>query len=219
MSISSVAEESALRLTRPAAAKPSIADVVAAAAAHATAAVSSGASPGEAAQQGRVAGQGAQARDAEATTPASPLAQLIKYIPTETIAIYIAVQGALGDVSIPTGGKVSSADFTSRWVWFWIMLGLTVLLTGGLSYRAQKNTNPAARFKLPIFDVLASGAAFAVWALSLPGTPLRDIKGYDYNAWNSVLILFGTVAIATTAHVLGKTVTWSKVVETGQPAA
>jgi hypothetical protein len=151
---------------------------------------------------------------AEASTSSSYLTQLVKYIPTESITLYVAVQGALGDITLPKGGKVSDADFTSRWVWVWVMLAATALLTVGLSYRSQKNVNRAATFKVPYFDVLAASSAFMVWSLSLPNTPLRDIKGYDYTSWNSVIILAGTVVITTTAYVLGKTVTWTKVAST-----
>jgi hypothetical protein len=142
------------------------------------------------------------------------LATLVKYIPTESIALYVAIQAALGEPSVRTGGKISDADFTSRWMWMWAILALTALMTTGLSYRAQKNANGKAPFIFPIFDVLAAGAAFAVWALALPSTPLRDFAGYDYSAWSSVLILGGTIAIASSAYVLGKTVTWTKVVDT-----
>jgi hypothetical protein len=144
------------------------------------------------------------------STSAGPLATLVKYIPTETITLYVAILAALGDISVPNGGKISDANFASRWIWVWVMVAVTVLLTLGLSYRSQKNTS-AARFRIPYFEVTASAAAFVVWALSLPTTPLRDIAGYDYSAWNSVIILGGTIAIATTSYVLGKNVTWQKV--------
>jgi hypothetical protein len=172
VSISSIAEDTALRLTPPAAAP---------------------------ADTGGVA--------------ASPLAQLVKYIPTETITLYVAVQAALGDLAAPQGQSVSDANFTGRWIWMWLMFGITVVLTTALSYRSQKNANQAAPFKLPYFDVLAAGAAFLVWALALPSTPLRDFSGYNYNAWDTVIILGGTITIATAAYVLGKNVSWQKVVD------
>ena len=40
-----------------------------------------------------------------------------------------------------------------------------------------------------------------------------DIGGYDYSAWNSVVILGGTIAISTAAYIFGKSVTWTKVVD------
>lgn len=216
MSISSIADESALRLTASRAATPQVAKAVAAAAAAAAGAAAGGAAQDVAIQKGHDAAASATQDDGQASSTSSgPLAQLVKYIPTETITLYIAILAALGDISAPKNGKLSDADFSSRWAWMWIMVVVTLALTLGLSYRSQKDATKGAalKFKLPYFDVLAAGVAFVVWALSLPSTPLRDISGYNYSAWNSVIILAGTVIIATTAYVLGKTVSWHKVVD------
>jgi hypothetical protein len=192
MSISSMAEDAALRLAPPPSA-PLVASV----------------------RGGHRESEPPPAAAAPSTSP-SPLATLVKYIPTETITLYVAVLAALGDVRVPKNGKISDANFASHWIWMWVLAGVTVLLTLGLSYRAQKNSakDKSARFKVPYFDISAAFAAFIVWALSLPSTPLRDIAGYDYSAWNSVIILGGTIAIATTAYVFGKTVSWQKVLDT-----
>jgi hypothetical protein len=188
VSISSVAEDTALRLTPAATPAPSAVNL---------------ASTGQ---------QTVVPPDAAVASP-SPLAQLVKYVPTETITLYVATQAALGDLIAPTGRQISDANFTSRWIWMWIMFVITLVLTTALSYRSQKNANKAARFRMPYFDVSAAGASFLVWALSLPSTPLRDFSGYNYNAWDTVIILGGTVGIATVAYVLGKTVSWQKVVD------
>jgi hypothetical protein len=135
---------------------------------------------------------------------------LVKYIPTETLALYIALQAALGDVPLPASGKISDADFGRQWTAAWIMLGVTAFLAVGLSYRSQKNANRRAPFKFPFFEMLAASAAFLIWSLSLPSTPLRSIAGYDYSVWNSFIILAGTTAIAVLAYVLGKTVSLKK---------
>jgi hypothetical protein len=207
VSISSIAEDTALRLTPSAA--PSVVKVATTAAEATAAAMADGASKAEAIQHGQ---QAIAPPDAAASSP-SPLAQLVKYVPTETITLYVAVQAALGDLVAPKGKSISDANFTSRWVWMWIMFGITLALTTALSYRSQKNANKTAPFRMPYFDVAAAGAAFLVWALSLPSTPLRDISGYNYNAWDTVIILGGTVGIATAAYVMGQTVSWQKVVD------
>ncbi len=205
MSLASVAQQSALRVGAPRASRE---QVIASAADAAQAAVVEGKSATEVAEVVKET-----AKDTAATTPpsvpSSPLSQLVTYIPTETLTLYVALQAALGDVAAPQGGKVSDADFTARWAWTWILFIVTLLLAVGLSYRAQRNID-VVKFKLPVFEALAAGAAFLVWALALPSTPLRDIEGFDYTAWNSFIILGGTVAISTVAYVLGKSVSWTK---------
>lgn len=205
MSLASVAQQSALRVGAPRASRE---QVIASAADAAQAAVVEGKSATEVAEVVKET-----AKDTVATTPpsvpSSPLSQLVTYIPTETLTLYVALQAALGDVAAPQGGKVSDADFTARWAWTWILFLVTLLLAVGLSYRAQRNID-VVEFKLPVFEALAAGAAFLVWALALPSTPLRDIEGFDYTAWNSFIILGGTVAISTVAYVLGKSVSWTK---------
>jgi hypothetical protein len=213
MSISSIAQDSALRLATPKPAELSLEEIAGTAATTAAAAVTKGTSQETAVEEGKLA---AQAAKAEGTPPptsvsADPLAQLVKYIPTETITIYVAVQAALGEVHTPANGSISDADFGSRWIWLVAILAITLALTAGLSYRAQKDAQAGTKFTWPVFEVLAAGAAFLVWALSLPSTPLRDIRGYNYSAWNSVIILVGTVGIAAAAYVFGKTVSWQKI--------
>jgi len=160
-------------------------------------------------------------------TPAvspSPLAILTKYIPTETITLYVAVQAAMGEIEPPAGQDISSGDFLARWIWVGVMLCVTFLLSLGFIYRAQlepyksvaKESRPADWFHWPWFELSATSAAFLVWALSLPQTPLQDFAWYDYNAWNSVLVLGGTVLIGAAAYVLNKTVAWTKVVNVSE---
>ena len=75
-----------------------------------------------------------------------------------------------------------------------VPLGPRVLDVLGLSYRAQRNANSSVQW--PWFEMFASGAAFLVWAFSLPSTPLRDLPWYDYGAWNSFVILVGSIGIS-----------------------
>ena len=97
--------------------------MAATAAATAAAAAASGTPADDAAAQGKEAAAAAQGAVQPTATPPSPLSQLVKYIPTETIALYIAVQGALGEVTAPDGRQISDANFASRWVWLWVLFG------------------------------------------------------------------------------------------------
>ncbi|NYI58495.1 hypothetical protein [Cellulomonas soli] len=211
MSIASMAEDSALRLGKTV---PSIEDRLLATANAAIDVVppAPGVDRGVAVGQAVAAGQEAVVETPTQVT-ASPLAQLVKYIPTETITLYVAVVAALGEPEVPEGKELSDADFGPLWLATGILFVVTLLLTVGLSFRAQKDAGQT--FAWPHFEIIASAAAFLVWAFSLPSTPLRDLPGFDYSAWNSVIILGGSVTIATLAYVLGKTVNWEKRVVPG----
>lgn len=210
MSISSIAQDSALRLA-PGASAVSHSEVAARKSAEvAIAAVEGGSSKEEATAKGTEAGKGAASSSASGSVNSNILAQLVKYVPTEAITIYVAVLAAMGDVKPPKGKKLYEADFSGPWVVIVIMVLATLAMTLGLGYRAQRNAQPTGKFKVPYFDIGAACLAFGVWALALPSTPLRDIKGYDYSAWNPVIILVGTATISFAAYVFNKNVAWEK---------
>jgi hypothetical protein len=207
MSLSSLAEDSALRLKGSPAASPEAA--ASTAATVAVQKIADGVSPAQA----QAAGVEAANTSAGTSVGGSALSQLIKYVPTETITLYIAVQAALGAITAPKGKPISDADFRARWTWLVILAVATGLLAIGLSYRSQKQLAPNSRFKLPVIETAASVVAFAVWALSLPTTPLLNLRGYNADVWNPIVLLGGTTVIATVTYVLSKTVAWQKVMQ------
>jgi hypothetical protein len=207
MSLSSLAEDGALRLKGSPGASPEA--VASKAAATVVQQMAAGATP--------VAAQAAgvdTAKTAGGTSVgASALSQLIKYVPTETITLYLAVEAALGPITAPKGKPVYDADFRARWIWLAILAAATGLLAIGLIYRSQKQLDPNGSFKWPIIEPVASVAAFMVWALSLPTTPLLNLHGYNADVWGPIVLLAGTTVIATVAYVLGQTITWQKVMQ------
>ncbi|GIE85151.1 hypothetical protein [Actinoplanes regularis] len=207
MSLSSMAEDSALRLRGTPGVSPN------AAAATAAAVTAEEMVKGAPVADARTAGENAARSSAGTSVAGSVLTQLVKYVPTETISVYLAVQAALGTVRVPPGHAECEASFATRWIWLVVLAAATLLLTLGLAYRSQKQVAPEARFKPPIVEPVAAVAAFLVWALSLPTTPLQDYCSYDARAWGPVLLLVGTTIIATTAYVFGKTITWQKVLQ------
>jgi hypothetical protein len=207
MSVSSLAEDSALRLKGSPGVSP------AAAASTAAAVAAEKVAEGTSLDQAQAAGVKAANTSTGTSVGASALSQLIKYVPTETITLYLAVQAALGPIAAPKGKPINDADFHARWVWLVILAVATGLLAIGLCYRCQKQLDQNSKFKFPIIETVAAVSAFVVWALSLPTSPLLDFRGYNANAWNPIILLGGTTVIATIAYVLGKTVTWQKVVQ------
>jgi hypothetical protein len=144
MSLSSLAEDSALRLKGSPGATPEAA--ASTAAAVAVQQVAAGTSPAQA----QAAGIEAANTSAGTSVGGSALSQLIKYVPTETITLYLAVQAALGAITAPKGKPISDADFRTRWIWLVILAVATGLLAIGLSYRSQKQLDPTGGFKWPI---------------------------------------------------------------------
>jgi hypothetical protein len=207
MSLSSLAEDSALRLQGSPGASPM--EAATTAATVAVQQITAGTPP----PQAQAAGIAAANTSGGTSVGGSALSQLIKYVPTETITLYLAVQAALGSITAPKGKPISDADFSARWIWLAILVVATGLLAIGLSYRSQKQLAPTAAFKWPIIETVASVAAFVVWALSLPTTPLLNVGGYNADVWNPIILLAGTTAIATVTYVLGKTVAWQKVLQ------
>ncbi|WP_141754293.1 hypothetical protein [Streptomyces agglomeratus] len=187
MSCSSLAESSALRLTKPRVTAPK---------------AMASAPP--------VHGNG-KPPVATSVGPAA-LSQLVTFIPTEMLAVYVSLETAMGNPKAPKGGLVCQADFSAWWLWlFGGSVLATAALTTGLSYRKQKEANASDPFRFPFVEVGAASAAFVIWALSLPSTPLRDFCGYKPQVWSPVILLLGTLGIATLLYVFGKTVRWAKV--------
>jgi hypothetical protein len=172
LSISSLAEDSALRLTQPA---PDTATAVEVAARTAAEAVANQDSVADARQKG------VEAAAATADPPSvqgAVLTQLVSFIPTETLLLYVAGETAFGDVVAPPGAEICTADFAGRWSWLAGIAVLTALLCAGLSYRKQKEINSAASVRMPGLEIGASTVAFVIWALSSASTPLRGVCGY-----------------------------------------
>ncbi|MFF3837764.1 hypothetical protein [Streptomyces sp. NPDC001930] len=146
------------------------------------------------------------------------LSQLTSFIPTETLTIWLAVLTALGDPKRVPGQSVCKAEWAAHW---WFALGIflaTLGLTTALSYIKQKEATPKARrkpfkFEMPWPEVSAAGAGFAVWALSLPNTPLQTFCDFPADRWSPVIILGGTLAIATVMAMTGTSVNWAKVLK------
>jgi hypothetical protein len=156
-----------------------------------------------------------QANDRSVTSPSQPVGvatnivnQVTRWIPTETITLYVALLALLVPVSHTTA-------FTSRWVLFGIVTGanpvVLILLTMAKS-RTQK-----VPFKMPAFEMVISAIAFAAWAFALPDTPLKSISTYDIK-WNSAILSVTTVAITLIANALGQSPDFDQVVTVPQGA-
>jgi len=96
---------------------------------------------------------------------------LTRYIPVETITIYVAAMASLDQLA-----KLSS--FITPWMIYCIMAVLTPVILMLLVYREQKIAGDAIDIKKRAWPIFASFLAFLVWGLSVPGHPVAaDTSG------------------------------------------
>jgi len=135
--------------------------------------------------------------------------QLTRWIPSETILLYVALLAAIGTLKPVEGKELHELDYSSRWIALWIFLGVTALLVLGLSYGKARRSSKA--FRWPFFELLIAPIAFAGWAVALPDTPLLDIKGYSI-AIGGFILLAVTIGTAVLAYIFNKSPDYEKVV-------
>lgn len=137
------------------------------------------------------------------TTQAAPANQfldsLVKYIPAETIAIYLAF--------LPAVNITGTSDTRPGWALFIFMLILTVIIYLLATIVEDRKANPKPTV-MPLqrphvlWNIVASLIAFTVYALSIPGNPAF----YPNNVplVSAVLISPLTLLISTMLTLIGQ---------------
>lgn len=125
----------------------------------------------------------------EPPPPSNVLAGLTKYVPTESITLYVATvsaQGVLKDY-----GLTSSFAY-----WFFVFFTpvLLLLLFFNELASAKKEWNIPPR-NWPWWKIVASSIAFAAWALAVPGNPL--IPPQSANAAAGALAALAALFVST----------------------
>jgi len=136
-----------------------------------------------------------------AGVPQTILNQLMRYIPTESIVLYVAVLALFSPLKAPEGKTVADLSFQGRWITFIAFISLTLILVP-LLYLGKARA-AGKTFTTPIFEMAVAPLAFSAWALALPDTPLRTISGYK-EAIGAALVLGATLLIGVAADALGK---------------
>lgn len=137
----------------------------------------------------RISGAGQRRRGAD-TAAESPevLAQLTRYIPTEAIAMYVAVLPFM----VPKDVPLTAQDFTSRWV-LAIAVGVAgVLFAVGVYRRAVLARGDP--FRWPMLRTLTVLLAYVAWVFAIPASPLNDFHWYTSS-------LGAVVGISTSAAI------------------
>jgi hypothetical protein len=153
-------------------------------------------------------------RNADDTTPGggvetNVINQIVAFIPTEIITLWVALIALLSDPKPPSGKASCQADWSTHWLLAGTFAVLAMLLTLGLSYRKFKDTD-GIDFKWPLFGLLATPAAFLAWAVSLPEGPLRSACWYTNEA-GAFVVLAATIGITTLGYIFGQTARFERV--------
>jgi hypothetical protein len=141
--------------------------------------------------------------------PSSVVNQLVAYIPTEVITLWVALIAVLNDPKPPVGKAMCQANWSTHWKLAAAATVVSALLTLGFAYRKFADT-PGVQFKLPWFGMFAAPAGFLAWAVALPEGPLRSACWYSEPA-GALIVTFATVGIATLAYILGQGERFKKV--------
>ena len=120
------------------------------------------------------------------------LAGLTKYIPTESITLYVAAVSSLPAL------KETVVTATNTY-WFFVCLTPILLLLLFLGHLA----NAGKDWKIsvahwPWWKIVASTVAFSVWALAVPGNPLN----FTDSAMSGVIAGFAALFVSTFLNIL-----------------
>jgi hypothetical protein len=135
--------------------------------------------------------------------------QIVAFIPTEIITLWVALIALLSDPKAPAKKAACHADWGTHWILAAVFAVMAMGLTLGLAYRKFKDTN-GIDFKWPLFGMLAAPAAFLAWAISLPEGPLRSACWYSDEA-GAFVVLATTIAITTLGYIFGQTARFERV--------
>lgn len=127
------------------------------------------------------------------------LRNLTTYIPTEILALYVAILAA---VNPPKGAAVSNPS----WIAFWCFLVATPIVIW-LVYITKARTAgkpiPWAISKWPLWEMAAGTIAYVAWAFSLPASPFASYAWYS-DGIASIIILVTAQALAFVAPLFAR---------------
>ena len=130
-------------------------------------------------------------------TPLKGASEIARWIPTEAVALYIAIlAGAFGALSVPSGKKLADLDYSSRWWFYSVMLVVTAALVWLIYAAKNRETSakqPGKRANIPVFEMAIAVLVMAAWAAALPDSPFADFSWYG--GWFPPIVLSTTTAV------------------------
>lgn len=132
---------------------------------------------------------------AAAPAEAAPavLNELARYIPTEAIAVYVAIL----PFTVPKDLPLTGQDFTSRWVLALAVGLVAILFSVGIYRRALLDRGEP--FRWPARRTATVLFAYAAWVFAIPASPLNDFGWYT-GALGAVVGI-ATTTVITLLHV------------------
>jgi len=127
----------------------------------------------------------------------SAIDSLFKYIPTESITLYVATISAL-----PVLNDIWIIINAWRVYWFYIILTpVLVILIYISKYKQKYNCLPSLRI-WPWWPTISATVAFAIWALAVPGNPY--IEGEQQGVLAGLGALFCSTIFSILEGIFGK---------------
>lgn len=141
------------------------------------------------------------AKPAGASSTAGAIEALIKYIPTESVALYIAAVAAVPSLETLYGaGSLRVVRASVYWGFALVVTPLLFVLIL-LAKRREAGLPPVPpRKEFPAWDFVAATVAFSVWAILIPNGPIEG----------AVLGIIGPVvaiAVSVLLSLVGRIVT------------
>jgi hypothetical protein len=110
----------------------------------------------------------------DAAKPAAPVHSgfeiLTRYIPTETVTLYVAAMAGREQIALAFGIDQKSA-ITVIYTTFALLTPVVLIV---LMLVAHRQSGTAEPFKLRLWPLFAALVGYLVWALSVPGHPVAD---------------------------------------------
>ena len=125
--------------------------------------------------------------------PPSGFELLTRYIPTETITLYVGAMAAKDDIA----NLLRRTD--AVWPIYWTFALLTPVLFFLLALNRHRTSGSTEPFSIHWWPLLASLLAFLVWAISVPGHPIA----LELKALPAFAALLVSVLLSLLAPILG----------------
>jgi hypothetical protein len=130
----------------------------------------------------------------------SALGAIVAYFPSEINILYAAIVAAIT--------ATATKSLSGQWMAFWFTLGLTPLAVWfvyAARVHAAGKELPLKPQTWPIMEMVVGAIAFAIWAGTLPGSPLQQIPNYTPTL-AGVVLLVGTTLLGWIAAIFQRTI-------------